>query len=104
MAGHIALGRGREIATQALAFAAASAQLTNPIGAQTYQVRLVANAACHYKIGNGTLAATTGDPFLPASAIEYVMISPGQSIAAIEAATNGLVTATAGTLFVTELG
>ena len=41
--------------------------------------------------------------FLPANAIEYVIVSPGQRIAAIKAATNGLVTATAGTLWVTEM-
>ena len=35
--------------------------------------------------------------------IEYVIVSPGQRISAIKAATNGLVTATAGTLWVTEM-
>ena len=104
MAGLVELGRGRVLAVQAVAFASSSAQATNPFGAQTFQVRLCANAACHYRIGNGTLTATTADVFLPANSIEYVMVSPGESVAAIEAATNGLVTATAGTLNVTELG
>jgi hypothetical protein len=40
---------------------------------------------------------------LPANWLEYVTVSPGQKISAIKAATNGLVTATAGTLWVTEL-
>jgi hypothetical protein len=47
--------------------------------------------------------ATTANPFLPANTVEYVTVTPGQRIAAIKAATNGLVTATAGTLWVTEL-
>jgi len=82
-----------------------SVQATNPFGAQTYQIRLEANSACHYQIGNGTLTASVvTDPFLPAYAVEYVTVTPGQNIAAIKAATNGtIVTATAGTLSVTEL-
>jgi hypothetical protein len=47
--------------------------------------------------------ATTADTYLPANTIEYVIVSPGQRISAIKAATNGLVTATAGTLWVTEM-
>jgi len=79
-------------------------QATNPFGSQTYQIRLEANSACHYQIGNGTLTATTADPLLPAYVVEYVTVTPGQNIAAIKAATNGtIVTATAGTLSVTEL-
>jgi hypothetical protein len=35
--------------------------------------------------------------------VEYVIVTPGQRISAIKAATNGLVTATAGTLWVTEM-
>jgi hypothetical protein len=104
MVGLIELGRGRVLAVQAVAFGGASAQATNPFGPSTFQVRLCANAACHYRIGNGTVTATTADVFLPANAIEYAMVTPGESIATIEAATNGLVTATAGTLNVTELG
>lgn len=88
--------------TQTIAFDA-SAAITNPFGPETYQLRLVADSACCYRIGNGTQTATTADVFLPANAIEYVIVSPGQSIAAIKAATNGLVTATAGTLWITEM-
>jgi hypothetical protein len=102
MAAQVQLGHGREIATQSVAAGASSAKAANPFGAQTFQVRLAANTACHYRLGDSAVAATASDPFLPANAIEYVMVNPGQSIAAIEAATNGLVTATAGTLWVTE--
>ena len=60
-----------------------SVQATNPFGAQTYQVRLEANSACHYQIGNGTLTASVvTDPFLPSGFIEYVTVTPGQNIAA----------------------
>lgn len=88
--------------TQAIAFDA-SAAIANPFGPETYQLRLAADSACCYRIGNGTQTATIADVFLPAGVIEYVIVSPGQSISAIKAATNGLVTATAGTLWVTEM-
>lgn len=76
---------------------------SNAFGTETYQLRLVANSACCYRIGDGAQTATTTDTYLPANVVEYVIVSPGQRIAAIKAATNGLVTATAGTLWVTEM-
>src|SRR5438132_10527429 len=89
-------------ATQTIAYNA-SVAITNAFGPETYQVRLVADSACCYRIGDGAQTATTSDPFLPANTIEYVIVNPGQSISAIKAATNGLVTATAGTLWITEM-
>ena len=88
--------------TQTIAFDA-SVAIANSFGPETYQLRLVADSACCYRIGDGAQTATTADPFLPANTIEYVIVSPGQRISAIKAATNGLVTATAGTLWVTEM-
>ena len=88
--------------TQTIAFDS-SVAATNKFGTATFQLRLAANSACCYRIGDGAQTATNADVFLPANAIDYVTVSPGQSIAAIKAATNGLVTATAGTLWVTEL-
>ena len=88
--------------TQTIAFNA-SVAITNAFGPESYQLRLVADSACCYRIGNGTQTATSADIFLPANVIEYVIVSPGQSISAIKAATDGLVTATAGTLWVTEM-
>lgn len=76
--------------------------ITNAFGPQTFQVRLVANSGCHFKIGDGAQTASTADPFLPANWEAFVTVAPGQRISAIKAATNGLVTATAGTLWVTE--
>ena len=78
--------------------------VTNAFGAQTRQVRLDANSACHYQIGDGTqTASVTTSPFLPANLSEYVTVAPGQRISAIKAATGGIVTATAGTLWITEM-
>jgi hypothetical protein len=88
--------------TQAVAFDA-SVGIANSFGPETYQLRLVADSACCYRIGDGAQTATTADAFLPANVIDYVIVNPGQSLSAIKAATNGLVTATAGTLWVTEM-
>ena len=88
--------------TQTIAFDG-SVAATNPFGAETWQLRLVANSACCFRIGDSAQTATTSDPLLPANTIQYVIVNPGQSISAIKAASNGLVTATAGTLWVTEM-
>jgi len=104
MSANVHLGHGRVLAVQAVPYTASSAQATNPFGPQTFHIRVVANSDCHVKVGIGSVTATTSDLFLPASVVDYLMVTPGETIAAIEAATNGLVTATAGTLNVTELG
>lgn len=94
----------REGVTQTVGYDA-TVPVTNAFATGTYQIRVVSNSACHYRIydSTGTATATTADPFLPANWVEYVTVSPGQKISAIKAATGGLVTATAGTLWVTEL-
>ena len=89
-------------ATQTIAFDT-SAAITNAFGPETFQLRLVANAACCFRIGDGAQTATNTDTFLPANVIDYVIVSPGQRISVIKAASNGLVTATAGTLWITEM-
>lgn len=82
-----------------------STTATNTFGPMTYQVRLVANSAAHFHVFNvgDTTTATTSDPFLPASWIEYIRVTPGQKISFVKAGTNGLVTATTGTAWVTEV-
>lgn len=89
--------------TQTIAYTGSSAAITNAFGTQTYRVRLVSNSACHFAIGDGAQTATTDSPFLPANWPQEFTVTPGQRISAIRAATDGLVTATSGTLWVTEL-
>jgi hypothetical protein len=98
----------RQGAVQVIAYTGTAAPLTNPFGPETFQIRLCANSACHYLISGGnaqaaTAATVSNGSFLPANVIEYVIVTPGQTLSVIQAATNGLVTATAGTLSVTEL-
>lgn len=82
-----------------------SVAATNAFGAHTHQIRLSATSACVYIIGDGAQTAVDDNTgvFLPANTIEYVTVSPGQRISAIKKGTNGLVNATVGTLWVTEL-
>lgn len=95
----------RVISSQTIAYTGTQAAATNAFSAQTYMLRLVSTSACVFKIGDGTQTAVddaTG-VFLPANWVDFIQVNPGQKIAAIQKATNGLVTGTAGTLWVTEL-
>ncbi len=96
---------GRNGTCQQIAYDATAA-ISNAFGDQTYWIRLSANSACHFHVyeAAGTATATVADPFLAANVVETIKVQPGQKISAIKAATNGsIVTATAGTLSVTEL-
>lgn len=88
--------------TQAVAYTGTAAA-SSAFGAQTRQLRIVANSACHVLVTQAGTAATTSDPMLPANWIDYITCNPGEKISAIRAASDGLVTATSGTLVVTEL-
>ena len=88
--------------TQAVAYTGTAAP-SSAFGSQCYQIRVVANSSCHIAIGPTGTAATTSSPYLPAHAIDYLTVNPGEIISAIRAATAGLDTATSGTLWVSEL-
>lgn len=92
----------RNSTTQTVAYTGTAAASTNAFGSQTRRLRIVANSACHYLVSGSPTAATT-DPFLPANWVEYVTVAPGEKISAVRAASDGLVMATSGSLFVTEL-
>lgn len=89
--------------TQVVAYTGTSAGATNAFGSQTYRIRVVANSACHIKIGDGTQTSVVTEAFIPANWPEYFTVTPGQKVAFIQAATGGLVTGTAGSAWVTEL-
>jgi hypothetical protein len=96
----------RQGAVQVVAYTGTAATIANAFGTETYQIRLCANSACHYLISetaNVVAATVSNASFLPANMIEYVIVQPGQKLSVIQAPTGGLVTATNGTLNVTEL-
>jgi hypothetical protein len=53
------------------------------LGAQTYQVLLVADVATRIRIGDGTPTAVTTDALLPTNFPKYFTVTPGQKVAAI---------------------
>lgn len=84
-------------ASQDITTGAASATLATAFGVETFQVRLSATAAVRYRVveaTGGTALAT--DALLPANWVEYVIVTPGQKIAAIQ-------DSAAGKLNVTEM-
>lgn len=93
---------GRQGATQTLAVSGTSGSCS-AFGAQTYQIRLVANTNCNVRIGDGAQTATTADPMLPVGWYEYVIVTPGQRLGAIRSPADGLTSATSGTLWITEM-
>jgi hypothetical protein len=68
---------------------------TSAVGAQTNALRLSSPVACYVAVGS-TVATSTA-PYLPANQPEYVVCSPGQTVAAISIGTS------TGTMSVTEL-
>jgi hypothetical protein len=71
--------------SQAIAIGAASVTLAAAFASETFQVRLATSGACHYRVveaAGGT--AVAADPLLPAGVVEYIIVSPGQKIAAIQ--------------------
>lgn len=91
MAGFPKVGASRPGVSQDITTGAASATLTNAFGPQTYQVRLAATAAARFRVVDGTAGgnAVATDPLLPAGVVDYIVVSPGQKIAAIQDAAAG---------------
>lgn len=79
---------------------------TGTFSGQTRYIRIVGNTAFHFQNAStpiATTAATGNSPFHPANAEGYFNVTPGEKVAACTAATNGLVTSTNGTVWVTEV-
>lgn len=78
----------KPVTNQVVAFTASSAAMTNAVGAGITVVRLVATSACHIAVGV-TPVATTSNMYLPANTVQYLAISPGLKVAAIQNAAGG---------------
>ena len=84
----------RHVTTQTITVSGTSAAVTNAFSAGIQVVRVTATTAIHYTVGV-TPTATTSDPYLAAGEVEYVLVSEGEKVAAIQNASGG-------TAFVTE--
>ena len=84
--------------TQVIAYTT-TVPITNAFGAQTRMIRLCSDTSCHYHVYDvgGTAAAVVAtDPLLPLFWVEYVKVSAGQKISAIQHTAGG-------NLYVTEI-
>jgi len=75
--------------TQTIAATNASATVTNPFGAQTYAIRVSVGlnagvTGLHIRVGESpTPVAVIGDAAFPVTWVEYILVNPGQKLAAI---------------------
>ena len=74
-------------ATLVRAFTGSSAQ-SAAVSDTTYVVRLVATQDCFVEIGPDP-TATTSSAYLPAGVVEYVSITPGHKVAALQSSAGG---------------
>jgi hypothetical protein len=79
---------------QVVTVTSTSAATSTAVQAGVNTVRVVATTSCHLAFG-ASPTATTSSIRLPANVPEYIVVTPGQKIAAIR-------TTTSGTLHVTE--
>src|SRR5262249_54589878 len=90
------IGTGRLGTTQNVAYTGSSGVITNPVGSETYKVRVLVTTDAFVKIGDGSPTATPAHPYLPALSPEYFTCTPGQKVASVQVSSGG-------TLYVTEI-
>src|SRR5262249_61710575 len=90
------IGTGRLGTTQNVGYTGSSGAITNPLGSETYKVRVLVTTDAFVKIGDGSPTATTSDAYLPALSPEYFTCTPGQKVAAVQASSGRTPYATAG--------
>lgn len=91
---------------QVVPYTSAAAPTTAAFSNETYQIRLAATSVCYYLVSEAasvTTATSLNAALLPNNWVEYVTVTPGQKLSVVRTETNGLVTGTSGTLYVTEL-
>ena len=81
--------------TQTVPFTSTSATHSTAFQAGTNVVRVIASTQCHIKIAKDPTALTI-DAKLPANVESYLVVTPGEKVAAIR-------TTTSGTLWVSEV-
>jgi hypothetical protein len=72
------LGTANNVAVATTSTAVAS----SAFGAQTFQIRVCAPAACVVKVSEATPTAAATDAYLPPNWEMYINVSPGQKISA----------------------
>lgn len=73
---------------QKVAYTGTAGTITNAVGANINVVRIVATTDCYYAIGAAP-TATANDVLLPAYAVEYISIAPGEKVSFIQVSAAG---------------
>lgn len=89
------VGTGRLGTHQSVAYTGTAGTITNAVGPQTRQIRVVVTTAAYVKIDQ-TPTATSSDVYMAADSPEYFTCSAGMKVSAIQVSSGG-------TLHVTEL-
>jgi hypothetical protein len=87
-------GTGRFGTHQSVSYSTSAGTISTAIGTGVQKVRLVVTTASFVFVGS--TGAATSDVYMPADSPEYITISPGQKVSAIQSAASG-------TLHVTEI-
>ena len=83
-------GTGRISTKQTVSYTGTAGTITNPVGAQTYKVRVVCTTDAYVLTVDGATVATAATgAYVPALAVEYFTITPGQKVSAIQVASGG---------------
>jgi hypothetical protein len=90
------VGTGRLGTTQSVAYSATAGTIANPVGSQTYKVRVVCTSDAFVRVDDNP-TATASDALLPGGSPEYFTITPGMKVSAIQSTAAGM-------LYVTEIG
>lgn len=88
-------GTGRLGTVQSASYTGTAGTITNPVGPQTYRVRVLVTTDAYVRIGNNP-TAVSGDTYMTGLVPEYFTITPGQKVSAVEVSSGG-------TLNVTEI-
>jgi hypothetical protein len=80
---------GRASTHQSVSYTATAGTIASPFGTQTRKVRVLVTTDAYVKIDNSP-TATTSDVFVPAKLPEYFIVSPGESVSAIQVSSNGV--------------
>lgn len=95
MAGQQYIGTGRFGAAQNVAYTGAAGTVTNGVTVGVTKVRVLTTTDA-FVTTDGTTPSATSGAYVPALSPEYITVTPGQKVSAVQVTAGG-------TLYVTEL-
>lgn len=89
------VGTGRISTQQSVSYTGTAGVITNPVGTQTYRIRVLVTTDAWVTTDGSTPSATSG-AYVPGLSPEYFSVTPGQTPKAVQVSAGG-------TLYVTEI-